>query len=169
MTLFLVAIFGLTLAAGDADQNPSKKTDSDTTIKWMSYDEGLALSRAEGKPLFVNFTTSWCGWCKKMNKTTFIEPEVVEMLNTDFIPVKVDGESGHELDIEGYKITEKNLSRKEYRVSGYPTYWFLEADGKKLGSLSGYQPTTNLMSALEFVKTEKYKEQAQTKETDSQE
>ena len=128
-------------------------------IKWFAYDVGLAKAKKEGKHLFVDFTAKWCGYCKKMEKTTFIEPEIVKMLNTEFVSVKVDGDSEKELDIEGYKITEKNLSRMDYKVRGYPTFWFVDPQGTRLGALSGYQESANLMTYLQYVKDKKYAEQ----------
>jgi thioredoxin-related protein len=125
-------------------------------IQWLSYDEGLAKAKKEGKHLFLDFTAKWCGYCKKMDKTTFIEPEIVALLNRDFVAVKVDGDSDKELDIDGFKITEKNLSRYEYKVSGFPTFWFLDSEGTKLGAVRGYQPADNLKNTLEYVKEKKY-------------
>jgi len=139
-------------------QTVSATPDSAATpeIKWFSYDEGLAKAKKEGKHLFIDFTAKWCGYCKKMDKTTFIEPDVVNMLNNDFISVRVDGDSEKELDIEGYKVTEKNLSRLDYKVRGYPTFWFVDPQGTRLGAVSGYQQAPNLISTLQFVKDKKY-------------
>ena len=152
-------LFNISAYAGDdKTENKSEKSKPATEIEWLSYDEGLVKAKKEGKHLFVDFTAKWCGWCKKMDKTTFVEPEIVKMLNNDFVAVKVWGDSNNELDIEGYKITEKNLASKDYKVRGYPTFWFLDPAGTKLGAVSGYQPAANLKNYLEFVKNKKYEE-----------
>ena len=135
------------------EKDKSSKSDS---ISWFAYDNGLSMAQAEDKHLFVNFTTKWCGYCRIMNKTTFIDSEIVGMLDKGFISVKVDGDSRDTLDIDGYQIIEKNLARHEYAVKGYPTYWFLKPDGTKLGALRGYQHKDVLKQALEFVSERKY-------------
>ena len=104
----------------------------------------------------VNFTTTWCGYCKKMNRTTFVDSEIVNILNNDFISIKVDGDSQNELNVDGYKITERNLTRSEYGVRGYPTYWFLKSNAERIGPISGYKATDPFLDVLYYVRDEVY-------------
>ncbi len=161
--LFSITIFLIARIAVTADESGSKKDEGknpkevDTTkINWIPYDEGLELAKAKNKHVLVNFTTAWCGFCKKMNATTFKEPEVIKMMNENFITVMVDGDSRKELNVNGYKITERDLSRSEYRVTGYPAYWFLKPDGEKLGVLPGYQQAQVFLDVLYFMKEKLY-------------
>lgn len=161
LTLLLAGLI-LCMSAYAGDDKVESKSDKNkpaTEIEWLSYDVGLARAKKEGKHLFVDFTTKWCGYCKKMERTTFKEPEIISMLANNFIAVKVDGDSNKELDIDGYKITEKNLTTKDFKVRGYPTFWFLDPAGTKLGAVRGYQPATNLKNYLEFVRDKKYEEE----------
>ena len=165
--LFAGLIFCMSAYAGDDKAKlKSEKNSPATEIEWLSYDEGLAQAIREGKHLFVDFTTKWCGYCKKMERTTFREPEIISMLANNFIAVKVDGDSKKELDIDGYKISERNLTTKEFKVRGYPTFWFLDPAGTKLGAVRGYQPAASLKNYLEFVKDKKYEEQTETDQSE---
>jgi len=160
-------LFSMSAYAGDDKaENKSDKNIPATEIEWLSYDEGLVKAKKEGKHLFVDFTAKWCGYCKKMDRTTFKEPEIISMLANNFVAVKVDGDSKKELDIDGYKISERNLTTKEFKVRGYPTFWFLDPAGTKLGAVSGYQPATSLKNYLEFVKDKKYEEQNETDQSE---
>lgn len=167
--LLIATMLSIPVFAGDEKAKDKSETPAVAEadgIQWMSYDEGLAKAKKEGKHLFIDFSTKWCGYCKKMDKTTFIEPDIVNMLNNDFVPVRIDGDSNKELDIDGFKVTEKNLSRYEYKVRGYPTFWFLDSEGTKLGAVQGYQSTQNMKNTLQYVKEKKYadKEKADQKE-----
>jgi len=155
MTLILL-LMAVVLMAGDDKAGQADDPAEEKEIHWYDYDNGLSLAKEGGKHLFVNFTTSWCGYCKKMDKEAFADSAVINLLNTDFVPVKVDGDSKKALDIDGYKTTERDLSRKEFRVRGYPTFWFLKSDGSKLANLRGYQTKDYLMQALTYVKEYKY-------------
>ncbi|HWR82536.1 MAG TPA: DUF255 domain-containing protein [Candidatus Deferrimicrobium sp.] len=155
----------LFLAAGSVYPEESKKvtpkpsdqpTAATKSIQWQAYDTGLARAKAEKKHVFIDFTAKWCGWCKKMDKETFSQPAVVDMLNANFVPVRVDGDSEHELNVDGYKITEKDLARSEFAVTGYPSFWFLKPDGTKLAVIRGYRQTDYMMEALVYVKDAKY-------------
>ena len=162
----ILAMLALPTMAGDSKKDGATQlpgAEVKPGIKWLSYDEGLVKAKKEGKHLFIDFSTKWCGYCKKMDASTFVEPGIVDLLNNDFIPVKIDGDSEKELNVDGYKVTEKNLSRQEYKVRGYPTFWFLEADGTKLGAVQGYQSASNLLATLQYVKDKKYAEEVESR------
>nr|MBN2278460.1 DUF255 domain-containing protein [candidate division Zixibacteria bacterium] len=158
-TMTLVLAFSLVSAQEKAkveEKGEREKSEKATEIKWVRYDEGLKQARAESHHVLINFTTSWCGWCKKMNKTTFMEPEVVDIISKKFVAVKVDGDSKEILDVDGYKIAERDLARSEYRVTGYPAYWFLKPNGEKLGVLPGYQDADRFMEVLFYMSENLY-------------
>lgn len=160
--LMLVAVM-LTQSATAVDSKTEKKpAEGKAKIEWMQYDEGLALAKKEDKQVLVDFTTSWCGWCKRMEREAFSDSRIIEMLNNDFIPVRVDGDSKEQLNIDGYIITEKDLTAVEFGVRGYPMFWFLESDGSKIGPLRGYQKIEPFMNALTFIKDRKYEEENKT-------
>jgi thioredoxin-related protein len=157
LTILTVFVIGLAYAAEtpEKDSKPAPERKGGN-ITWLGYDEGLAKAKAEDKHLFVNFTTSWCGFCKKMNRTTFVDGDVVSMMDSNFVAVMVDGDSKYQLDIEGYRISERDLTRGEFKVASYPTYFFLKPDGEKLGALRGYQVKDQLMKYLAFVAERQY-------------
>jgi thioredoxin-related protein len=151
----------------DPKQNntPAKKSDSVATavvasssdIKWMKYDEGLALAKKLNKKVMVEFTAKWCGWCKKMHATTFKDSTVIALIDKYFVPVSVDGDSKDTLNIEGWLTTEAGLTKDTYRVSGYPTFWFLTSTGDMIAPLSGYREAPVLLDILDYLKDDQYK------------
>lgn len=157
----ILSLFAIGAVLAEESKSDLKKSDSvaviDTTqVTWVKYDEGLEMAKETGKHIMVNFTTAWCGYCKKMKKETFSNPDVIKFLNENFICASVDGDSKNELDISGYKITESNLAKAEYRVTGYPTFWFLKSNGERIGPAPGYKPTDQFMEILYYVKNDLY-------------
>ena len=53
-----------------------------------------AAAQEQNKPIFIDFSTDWCGWCKVMDNKTFSDPEVIKFMNDNFICLKVDAEKG---------------------------------------------------------------------------
>ena len=157
LMLFLMVFLAMTLtASSETSTEPDNPKPEKKEITWNAFDDGLAKAAEGNKQVLVNFTAKWCGYCRKMDREVFTNPEVIEMVNDYFIPVKVDGESKKELDINGYKITEKNLTVREFGVRGYPTFWFLESDGTKIGPLGGYVPAETMLEVLTFVQERRY-------------
>ena len=65
---------------------------SSQEVKWMSWEEAAAANDKQPKKIFVDVYTNWCGWCKKMDASTFKEADVVKILNEKFYPVKLNAE-----------------------------------------------------------------------------
>ncbi|MBD3332949.1 DUF255 domain-containing protein [candidate division GN15 bacterium] len=154
LIMILAAAFSLT--AADKENRSGEESKKAAEITWMRYDEGLAKAAEEEKHVFIDFTTSWCTWCKKMDVETFSDPYVIDLVNEHFVPVQVDGDSKRQLDVDGYKITERNLTKQEYGVKGYPSFWFLTPQGEKIGMIRGYRPRPQMVEVLEFVKNKGY-------------
>jgi thioredoxin-like negative regulator of GroEL len=98
-------------------------------IRWeRNADAAFRAARQADKPLMVDFYAAWCGWCKRLDQTTYADPEVVR-LSEHFVAVKIDTE-GRSRDIE---LTER------YQVTSLPTVAFLSPDGHMLLRVDGYQ------------------------------
>ncbi len=113
-------------------------------IQWQNYEKGIAAAKAEGKKIFLHFFTTWCGYCKIMDQKTFKDISVVQYLNENFVPIKVDADQQKELAIQ-------------YRVSGLPSNWFLQTDGEKIATRPGYISQEEMISFLKFIHTDSYK------------
>ena len=96
-------------------------------IQWAdSYAAAAALAKKTDKPIFLFLTTDWSGWGKKMEAETFADARVA-VLAEKFAAVKIDAEkAGAE-------------QAKRYGVASFPALLFLDADGKILGKIVGYE------------------------------
>ncbi|WP_430816876.1 thioredoxin family protein [Carboxylicivirga sp. RSCT41] len=99
-----------------------------------TYAEAQAKAKAEGKTLFMDFYTSWCGPCKMMAKKYFTLESVGQVYNAKFICLKIDAEKG-----EGPALAEK------YGVKAYPTLVYAKADGTQTKKVMGVQDETKLL------------------------
>ena len=167
--LCTIALMTAVALAQDVSQKKTskKKTKTDAAVSlesasakeiaWLPFDSGLAKAKAESKAVVVDFFTTWCGWCKKMDATTFRDSTVVAAFNKNFIGVRVNGDATSAfVTLEGEKMSERQLTQT-FAVRGFPTYWFLDSDGKKIGPVSGYQAASNFMSLLRYVGERHYK------------
>ena len=91
--------------------------------------DALARSKKEGKLVFIDCYTTWCGPCKFLAKEIFPQKEVGDFYNSHFINLTFDMEKG-----EGLKIREK------YGVQAFPTLLFLNTEGERVHMGLGSMP-----------------------------
>ncbi|SRR3989339_449496 len=99
-------------------------------IPFIKNDWQKAVDEAKkrNKYLFLDAYTDWCGWCKTMDKETFADKNVAEFMNANFIPLKMEMESGYGI----------NLSMK-YRISGFPTFLVFNPEGQYVYQIVGFK------------------------------
>ncbi|MCP4118289.1 MAG: thioredoxin family protein [Desulfobacteraceae bacterium] len=113
-------------------------------IRWQSFEKGMAMAKDQGKNVVLYFHADWCGYCKKMDKTTFRNASVIDYINDNFIAISVDSDR------------EQKIAQS-YGVRGLPTMWFVKPDSSKISHLPGYVDGKTMSSILKFIKTESYK------------
>lgn len=129
-------------------------------IQWMTFEQAVAANEAGAdKPVFIDVYTDWCGWCKRMEQTTFRDPQVAAYMNENFLNVKLDGEERDTIMFKGQAFTYVASGRRGYNqlpaalLNGklsYPTVVFLNAEFQNLSPVPGYQP------AEPFLKIARY-------------
>ena len=95
----------------------------------MEFSEILKKAKTENKIIFLDAYASWCGPCKMMEKNVFNKESVQEYYNANFINVRFDMEKGEGMDLA-----------RIYGVRSYPTFLFIDGDGKIIYKSMGYQP-----------------------------
>jgi thioredoxin-related protein len=136
-------------------------------IKWMDFESAVALGEKQPKKLFIDVYTHWCGWCKKMDASTFLNDTVANYINTNFYAVKLDAETKDTLHFRGTQfVYVPEFKSNELAVSllnkqmGYPSYVFLDEKFGMLKVVPGFLPTETMMPVLKFYAEDNYKVQS---------
>jgi thioredoxin-related protein len=135
---------------------------TEKTISWLSIDEALRANEKKkgAKPIFIDLYTDWCGWCKRLDATTFQHAFIVEYLNEHYHAVKFNAEDHGPVQYQG-SVLEMGPGKREthpFAIQvgsqrgqiGYPTLVILDAANKKLITLPGYYNAERLEPILVY-------------------
>lgn len=120
------------------------------------FNTALATAKKEKKPVFIDFYTDWCGWCKKMDKETYTDPGIQKQIKEGWVAMKIDAEDDSKKGtFNGKSMTHREISQF-FKVKGYPSFLFIDKDGKPVTVESGYFQKQDFALVLKYFKEELY-------------
>jgi len=131
-------------------------------VNWMTIEEAYKRTQQEPRKIFIDMYTDWCGWCKRMDASTFSHPVIAEILNTKFYPVKFNAESKLPVTLgdktylnenpQGRTTHQLAINMMDGRLS-YPTTVYLLENFEKLTIIPGYKGPKEMEQILTFLYT----------------
>ncbi|MEJ2281818.1 MAG: DUF255 domain-containing protein, partial [Candidatus Bathyarchaeota archaeon] len=107
-------------------------------VKWLPWNKNSFTKAQElDIPILLGISAVWCHWCHVMDETTYSNKEVVEHINENFIPIRVNRDRRPDID-------------KRYNMGGWPSTVFLTPEGEILTG-GTYIPPQQMMFILDQV------------------
>lgn len=124
-----------------ASANASTTNGPENNVKFHagSFNSGLERAQNEGKLLFVEFYADWCTPCKWMDKTTFKNENVVSLINSNYVALKMDIE--HD---------DGAVLKSQYSVRMLPTILIFNSEGKMVDRVEKTLSSESMISLLSF-------------------
>ncbi len=95
-------------------------------IRWHEWgEEAFAAARRLNKPILLDIGAVWCHWCHVMDRESYDDPEIAQIVNERFVAIKVDRDERPDIDAR-YQVAVQALSGQ----GGWPLTAFLTPDGK---------------------------------------
>lgn len=108
------------------------------SINWQDWGESaFKESKESGKPVLLSISAAWCHWCHVMDQRSYADPRIIEIINRDYVPVRVD--TDREPDIN-----------TRYNMGGWPSTVFLTSDRDVLTGAT-YMPPDQMLIVLDRV------------------
>lgn len=129
-------------------------------IKWMTMDEALAAQKKDPKPIFMDVYTDWCGPCKMLDKNTFVDAAIVEIVSKNYYAVKFNAEGNGSMTYKGIKYANPNYNADKkgrnsvheftsfLKVQGYPTMYIFDSNGEVKSNILGYRTAEQLKAEI---------------------
>lgn len=161
---FLACLFGIfgfqfmnaqTMTAAQAAEAPGEQA----KIEWLTFEEAMKKMDKEPRKVMIDVYTDWCGWCKRMDATTFHHPEIVQYVNENYYAVKLDAEQKADINFAGRAYKFVANGRRGYhelaaelmagRMS-YPTVVYLDESKKVLQAIPGFKAAKDQDKILKY-------------------
>jgi hypothetical protein len=118
------------------EKSPYLLQHADNPVDWYPWGaEAFARAKAEDKPIFLSIGYSTCHWCHVMEHESFENEGIAELINRDFIPIKVDREERPDVD-DVYMTAVQTMTGS----GGWPLSLFLTPEGRPFHGGTYYPP-----------------------------
>lgn len=156
LLLAVAAVFAFTRPVTEA---PAIVTDD--AINWMSWEEAMEAMEDEPRKMFIDVYTDWCGWCKRMDASTFTDSDVIKHMNENFYAVKFDAEGREDAQYKGKTLRfrpdagRRGVHELAYVLLngrlGYPSFVYLDESQNSLKVSPGYKTPDVLLTEMTAV------------------
>ena len=143
------------------DFNLNTKT---VEARFTDYEQGMAVAKAEGKPVLVDFTGFGCVNCRKMEAAVWTDPQVADMITNDFVlislyvddktplaePFDVTDQQGETKTLRTVGAKWSYLQSHKFGANAQPFYVILDNEGKPLCGSRAYKE--DIPEYIQFLK-----------------
>ena len=136
----LIILLGIGLMLTAQAANRSK---AGAAINWSTYDEAQKAGN-DSRKFLIYFYTDQCGYCKMLEANTFTDERVVDYINSNYTPVRVN--AGKEINVAS-----------RFGIQGVPDLRFLSSKGEIIARWPGYVESVRLLAILQYIHTDSYK------------
>lgn len=135
-------------------------------VNWISFEEAIKQNKENPKPIMVDLYTDWCGWCKRMDATTYKNPTIIKYINDNYYAVKMDGEGKKDITYQGktFKFVQQGRSKYHELAAAilrgkmsYPSTAFFNSNAQLIQSVPGYLSDKKFEKILAFFGKDAYK------------
>jgi uncharacterized protein YyaL (SSP411 family) len=123
---------------GESEFHFSPRPNRAHEIKWRGWsEEAFAEAGKLDRPILLSISAVWCHWCHVMDETTYSNSGVIDLINREYVPIRVDNDVRPDIN-------------QRYNMGGWPTTAFLTSSGDILTGAT-YLPADQMADALARV------------------
>ena len=144
VTILLLVLFNFKVEAKSGNEG----------LEWLDWNKAQELAKTDkDKIIFIDVYTDWCGWCKKMDKDTYENEEIIKMIRKKFLAVKLNPEKDAKYKVDDMEVSGSQLLNMltNNQQMGYPTILFIIPKTRVVYPMAGYQNAVDFKATLEKI------------------
>lgn len=131
-------------------------------VNWMSFEDAVAANAKSSKPkkIFIDVYTDWCGWCTRMDQSTFQDSTVKALLVKHFLAVKLNAERKDTVRFNDnvYVNPSPGTPRSTHQLAisllkgqlSYPSFLVMNEKHETIQILKGYREAKDFAPILRY-------------------
>ena len=158
--LLLFGLFSCSSSSSSSKTAAAPEPENYEKIPWAKMGEVEALVKKKPKKILVDVYTPWCGPCKMMDRKTFPDAEITNLIAKNFHAVKFNAEGPDPITFQGKEYTNPRYQPNKrgrngvhqlssfFAVRGYPSLVILDENMNIIDKIVGYKTPPQLKQAL---------------------
>jgi len=137
------------------------------SIQWYTINEAMELNKKEPRKMLFDVYTTWCYWCKVMDKKTFTDPQVIDYINNNFYAIKLNAESKDTIAINNVRYVNPNNDDDPYHQlaihllkgqMAFPSITYANENNEYIAVVPGYWQPADMLNLLKYIAEGKYEQ-----------
>lgn len=135
-------------------------------IEWISIYELENAMANEPRKVVIDVYTDWCGWCKRMDATTFKNEVIADYVNEKYYAVKLDAEQKDSISFRDHTFKFVKQGKRGYHElaaallqgkMSYPSIVYLDEELNMIQPVPGYQDAAQFEKVIKYFGGNHYK------------
>jgi thioredoxin-related protein len=147
ITILVTPLFSI--SQGHENEIFPQHTEDSKGIKWTtaaSWEQVRQIAKEENKYLFLDAYATWCGPCKAMDKSVYVNDTVGDFFNDKFVSVKVQMDKTKKYqDITKSWYNDVEAIKRQFHIEAFPSFVFLNPDGQIVHLEIGYKNVSDFI------------------------
>lgn len=148
----------LNIACAGTGGEEKKGAAATEEIQWLTFEQAEQKMKEQPKKVIIDLYTSWCGWCKVMDKKTYASPALAKYVNEHYYAIKFNAEQKDPVTFMGKQFQYKAASKAhelavqlmQGRMS-YPTTIFMDENFQNPVQQPGYLELPVMEGILKYM------------------
>jgi len=140
ITLLIASFLGIFLYNAFEEVTPEE---IDNAPDWLPIEEAMEMAQNDGRLLIIDIYEVGCQFCRAMNKDVYPAPSTRAVIDRDFHPVKINGNSEETITFMDEQMTQQAFANK-LGLTAFPFTVIMDSEGNVIDSRRGYMGVQDL-------------------------